>query len=124
MMEGWKGGRVTQRNDTGRGKVPMARRSHQLPTHRMMSYEGLRAWRDCHALALAVYKTTAEFPHHELYGLISQARRAAVSAAANIAEGSATRGPRDYCRFLNIALRSLSELSYLLLLERTSSTSP
>ncbi len=82
----------------------------------MMPYERLRAWRDCHALALAVYKTTAEFPHHELYGLISQARRAAVSAAANIAEGSATRGPRDYCRFLNIALRSLSELSYLLLL--------
>ena len=82
----------------------------------MMPYERLRAWRDCHALVLAVYKTTADFPHHELYGLTSQARRAAVSAAANIAEGSATRGPRDYRRFLNIALRSLSELSYLLLL--------
>jgi four helix bundle protein len=53
-----------------------------------------------------------------MYGLTSQARRAAYSAAANIAEGSAKRGSAEFRRFLNITLGSLSELSYILLLAR------
>ncbi len=79
-----------------------------------MPYERFRAWRACDELTVAVYRATASFPRHELYGLTSQARRAAFSAAANIAEGSAKRGAREFRRYLDIAIGSLSELSYAL----------
>jgi len=65
-----------------------------------------------------VYRATNAFPSEERYGLKSQARRAAFSAAANIVEGSAKRGSREYRRFLDIAIGSLAELSYTLRLAR------
>jgi four helix bundle protein len=80
----------------------------------MMPYERFQAWRACDELVIAVYRVTGAFPRHELYGLSSQARRAAFSAAANIAEGSAKRGPAEFRRYLDISLGSLSELSYAL----------
>ncbi|SRR6266571_2944974 len=80
----------------------------------MMPYERFQAWQACDALALAVYHVTRSFPRSELYGITSQARRAAFSAAANIAEGSAKRGRAEFCRYLDIAMGSLSELSYAL----------
>ena len=80
----------------------------------MMPYERLHAWKACDDLAVAVYKTTERFPRHELYGLTSQARRAAFSSAANIAEGSAKRGPREFRRYLDISIGSLSEVAYVL----------
>jgi four helix bundle protein len=67
---------------------------------------------------LAVYRITSKWPRREQYGLSSQARRAAYSTAANIAEGSAKKGSKEFCRFLNISLGSISELSYILLLAR------
>ena len=79
----------------------------------MRPYEKLVAWHHCHRLALLIYQITQGFPKSELYGITSQMRRAAVSAAANIAEGSAKRGFPELRRFLDIALGSLSELSYL-----------
>ncbi len=78
----------------------------------MMPYEKLTAWQCCHALFLDVYRVTGQFPKSELYGLTSQMRRAAFSAAANIAEGSAKRGPREFRRYLDITLGSLAELAY------------
>jgi four helix bundle protein len=80
----------------------------------MRHYERLVAWQLCHELALDIYRVTDSFPKHELYGLTSQARRAAVSAASNIAEGSAKRGNGEFRRYLDIVLGSLSELSYVL----------
>ena len=80
----------------------------------MMPYERLHAWKACDDLTVAVYKTTEGFPRHELYGLTSQARRAAFSSAANIAEGSAKRGPREFRRYLDISIGSLSEVAYVL----------
>jgi len=80
----------------------------------MMPYERFHAWKACDELTVAVYRVTASFPRHELYGLTSQARRAAFSAAANIAEGSAKRGAREFRRYLDIAIGSLSELAYAL----------
>jgi four helix bundle protein len=81
-------------------------------------HEGLKAWVACHELTLAVYRITSPWPKDEQYALTSQVRRAAYGAAANIAEGSAKRGSREFRRFLDMSLGSLSELSYLLLLSR------
>ena len=80
----------------------------------MAPYEKLHAWRECHQLALAVYRSTQTFPADERYGLTSQMRRAAFSAPANIVEGASRRTAREFRRFLDIALASLSELGYAL----------
>jgi four helix bundle protein len=84
----------------------------------MLAHERLHAWKLCHELVLAVYDATASFPTHELYGLTSQARRAAFSAAANLAEGSAKRGATEFRRFIDISVGSLAELAYVLRLVR------
>jgi len=78
----------------------------------MMPYERFEAWKRCHVLVLETYRVTERFPRREAYGLTAQARRAAFSAAANIAEGSAKRGPREFRRYLDISLGSLTELAY------------
>ena len=80
----------------------------------MKPYERLDAWQAAHRLVLAVYQATRSFPKNELYGLTSQARRAAFAIAANMAEGSAKRGPREFRRYLDIAVGSLAELAYIL----------
>src|SRR5256885_8520318 len=80
----------------------------------MLPYQRLRAWQACDHLVLEVYRATERFPRHELNGLTSQARRAAFSSAANIAEGSAKRGSREFRRYLDISIGSLSEVAYTL----------
>jgi four helix bundle protein len=80
----------------------------------MVPYERFEAWKSAYQLALNVYKVTDTWPRDERYGLTAQIRRAAISAPANIAEGSAKRGPRELRRYLDITLGSLSEVSYLL----------
>ena len=84
----------------------------------MVPYERFTAWQLAHALALEVYRLTRAFPIEERYGLTSQARRAAFSIAATIAEGSAKRGPAEFRRFLDMSLGSLSELAYVLRLAK------
>jgi four helix bundle protein len=84
----------------------------------MMPYEKFEAWQLCHELVKATYDRTKSFPADERYGLTSQARRAAFSAAVNIAEGAAKRGVREFRRYLDISLGSLSELCYTFLLAR------
>jgi four helix bundle protein len=80
----------------------------------MAPYERFEAFRLCHELALTVYRETAFFPKAEQYGLTSQARRAAFSAAANIVEGSVKRGAAEFRRYLDISLASLAELGYVI----------
>ena len=81
-------------------------------------FQDLVVWQKSHQLTLRVYRLTAAFPKHELYGLTSQMRRAAVSVAANIAEGFKKRGRPDKARVMNIAQSSLEELRYYFILSR------
>ena len=81
-------------------------------------YQRFVAWQHCHRLTLFTYRMTERFPKAELYGIMSQMRRAAASAAANPAEGAAKRGRPEFRRYLDIALGSLSELSYFGLLAK------
>jgi four helix bundle protein len=80
----------------------------------MLPYERFDSWKLTHKLALAIYAATEQWPVSERYGITAQIRRAALSAPTNIAEGSAKKGSREFRRYLDIALGSLSEVSYLL----------
>jgi four helix bundle protein len=70
----------------------------------------LEAWKQSVDLAIGVYRTTVTFPKEEIYRLVNQARRAAVSVPSNIAEGAARQTKREFLNFLHIAQGSLSEL--------------
>jgi four helix bundle protein len=84
----------------------------------MMPYEKLLAWKVSHELALEVYRTTESWPKTESYGVVSQLRRAALAIPTNLAEGVAKSGPREFRRYIDIALGSASEVSYPLLFSR------
>jgi four helix bundle protein len=70
----------------------------------------LEVWKEGIAFAAEVYKVTDTFPKTELYGLVSQMRRAVVSIPSNIAEGAARCSRREFAQFLSISGGSLSEL--------------
>ena len=78
----------------------------------------LTAWQRAHQLTVRIYEITIHFPSHERFGLTAQMRRASFSVASNIAEGYAKKGPKEFRRFLDIALGSLAELNYCLILAR------
>ena len=80
----------------------------------MKVFEKLLAWQACHKLVIAIHRITSTWPNEEKFGLTSQARRAAFSAAANIVEGTTKRGFRERRRFLDCSLGSLSELYYII----------
>ncbi len=73
------------------------------------SYVDLIAWQKAIELIVDVYRITEKFPADEKFGLTSQLRRAAVSVAANIAEGQGRFGEREFVNFLSIAHGSLRE---------------
>lgn len=80
----------------------------------MSAHRKLDAWQVCRQLANAVYRATKTFPADERFGLTSQLRRAAVSAAANIAEGHARWGLKEGAHGASISLGSLAEIDTLL----------
>ncbi len=84
----------------------------------MRDFRKLKIWQRSHNLTLDVYKTTANFPKEERYGLTSQLRRACASVPTNIAEGSAMSSDREFARYVEIAAGSASETEYLLFLAR------
>lgn len=81
-----------------------------------MSYKSLNVWRESHELCLDIYKTTNKFPKHELYNMVSQLRRAALSVPTNIAEGYGRMYNKEFYKFLSQARGSIIEVDYLLLL--------
>lgn len=87
-------------------------------SERAKRFEDLIVWQKAHRFVLAAYRLSSAFPPAETYGLSSQLRRAAVSIAANIAEGFRKRGKADKLRFFNIAQGSTEECRYYLILTR------
>ena len=77
------------------------------------SFEKLEVYQDAIEFADRIYKLSKGFPKSEMFGVINQLRRAAISISANIAEGS-SRGNKDFIRFLNIAQGSTYECVPLL----------
>jgi len=73
-------------------------------------HKKLVVWQKAMDLCTKTYEITEVFPKHELYGLASQMRRAAVSIPSNISEGAARRSGKESAQFYNIARASLSEL--------------
>ena len=78
------------------------------------SVENLRIWQEGMDLAVTVYRETRRWPEEERFGLVSQARRAASSIPANIAEGLGRGSRREIVRFARVALGSAYELRTLL----------
>lgn len=81
-------------------------------------FEDLIVWQKAYGFVLGLYRLTNSFPKHELFGLTSQMRKAAVSIPANIAEGFKKRGKLDKARFMNMAQGSIEECRCYLLLSR------
>ena len=90
----------------------------------MESYRDLLVWQRGMDLAAEVYRLSGCWPKEEMYGLTSQARRAAVSVPANIAEGYGRQSTTSYAQFLKIARGSLKELETHLLLAQRVGVSP
>jgi four helix bundle protein len=82
------------------------------------SFTELTVWQRAHELVLLVYKLTASFPRSELFGMVSQLRRASASVPANIAEGFGRRTTKELLRSLQIAAGELEETRYFLILSR------
>lgn len=82
----------------------------------MKDFRRLKVWDKSHNLTMNIYRDTENFPHHEVYGITSQLRRACVSIPTNIAEGCGRGSDSDMKRFMQIALGSASETEYLILL--------
>lgn len=74
----------------------------------MKTHKDLNVWMDSRKLIVVTYQFTKGFPKGELFGLSSQMRRASISIASNIAEGSARQGKKEFVHFLYMALGSLA----------------
>jgi len=77
---------------------------------RVKHFRGLKVWQRSMALARGVYQLTALFPKSEIFGIVQQMRRAAVSVPSNIAEGHGRHTDRSFALFLRQARGSLNEL--------------
>ena len=85
-------------------------------TDTVQSYRQLIAWQKSMKFTADVYRATRNFPKWELYGLVSQLRRAAISVPSNVAEGQGRRSTGEFKHFLGIARGSLLETETQILL--------
>jgi len=99
-------------SDTLELAVRLVHRGH------MADYRNLEVWQAAHRLTLDVYRATVAFPKEEMYGLVTQTRRAVASIPTNLAEGSGRGSDDDYARFVRFASGSANEVEYQLLLAK------
>ena len=76
----------------------------------IQSFTGLKAWQEAHKLVILVYQETKTFPKEEVFGLVSQMRRASISVTSNIAEGFGRKSYKEKTQFFYLAQGSLMEL--------------
>jgi four helix bundle protein len=88
----------------------------QETTKHASAFQGMRVWQASMDMVREVYVVTRALPKDELFGLVSQMRRCAVSIPSNIAEGSKRGTKKDFLQFLRIASGSAAELETQLLL--------
>lgn len=86
--------------------------------NKIRTFRDLYAWKEAHLLAVLTYKTVRLFPKEEIYGLVSQMKRAAVSISSNIAEGFSRRTGKDKTHFYTMSAGSLTELQNQFLLAK------
>lgn len=97
--------------------TPVSRSTNQ-ESRKIKSFTDLRTWQLGHKIVLEVYKVTKAFPKDEMFGLISQLRRAVVSFTSNIAEGFSRQSYKEKIQFYHTALGSLTEVQNQLLVAR------
>ena len=85
---------------------------------KIRSFTSLIVWKEGHALVIFVYKITDSFPQKEVFSLVDQMRRCAVSVTSNIAEGFSRQSKKEKLQFYFMALGSLTELQNQLLVAR------
>ncbi len=85
---------------------------------KIKSFTDLIAWRDGHKLVLEIYKITRDFPKEELFSLVNQIKRAAISITSNIAEGFSRKSYKEKLQFYCIAQGSVTEIQNQLLIAR------
>ncbi len=81
-----------------------------MEANKIQSYRDLIVWQKAMNLVVLVYQLTDKYPKSEIYGLVSQSRRCAVSIPSNIAEGRLRGTRKDFRQFLIIAFASGAEL--------------
>ena len=84
----------------------------------MRDFKKYDIWKLSHAFTLKIYDITKSYPKDEVYGIISQIRRASSSIPTNISEGCGRDSDAEFNRFLTIALGSTSEVEYLIILSK------
>ena len=77
---------------------------------KVYSFEKLESWQHARKLAVWIYGITQKFPAEEKFGIISQMRRAAISIASNLAEGTSRKTSKDQSHFSTISYSSTIEL--------------
>lgn len=82
------------------------------------SFTDLNAWKEGHKLVLAIYESTKFFPKEEVFGLISQMRRCAVSITSNITEGFSRQSYKEKVQFYSMSQGSVTELQNQLIIAR------
>jgi len=85
---------------------------------KIRSFADLVAWQEAHRLVIIIYRITSDFPKEEIFGLVSQMRRAAISVSSNIAEGFGRETNKDKCHFYVMARTSVVEIQNQLLVAR------
>ena len=82
----------------------------------MQTHKNLKVWQRSISLVTDIYRVTRDFPKEEIYCMVNQLRRAAISIPSNIAEGSARKHTKEYIHFLYVSLGSAAEIETQLII--------
>jgi len=85
---------------------------------KITTFTDLNTWKEAYKLVILIYKYTDQFPSKEIYALVSQMRRSAVSVCSNIAEGFSRRTKKEKSQFYSISSGSLTELQNQIIISR------